>query len=437
MENNINIRITSFIAKSTHFFKTNILVLVTLLCPAFGLVAGFYETLKNNRSKESAFCFALFLSSIAYSYALPNDLCDLYEYFQNMKSLRNLTLFQAFDVNGLNIKEFLPLSLLLQWIVAKTGDFHLLPAFTVFIIYFIGIYITSKISEDLKIDKLNKIICVSFILLYPNFTGIISNIRNIFSFSIFGYAVYRELYENKKNCLTYLIYTIPLFIHSATFVLLGLRIFCNYIGNNKSIFLLLSLLSKSIVDFAYTFINFIPEYLFPIKIIFYKAYRYFNSVSDWAILASTSGSHRLAKFIYIFITLLLCLSIGLISKNATKIKLQNYYKSSNYVQRIYRFMNFEFSCGLVTVACWAMPLPEYWRFVSLFILLISIIYLVFIKFYNNVFRLFICSIIQCLVFPCFILWFRNLLKTNVVRLIIEPFFCSPITIFFNIIFNLL
>ena len=410
---------------------------MTLLCPLFGLFGGFYESLRHNRTKASAFCFALFLASFAYGYTPIDKEVDLFEYFQNMKNLANVSFFEIFSVNSMNVAETLPLSVVMQWLFAKTGDFNLLPSFTVFVIYFIGFYIANVLFDDLGIDNFTRCIFLLFLLLCPNFAGIVNNIRNIFSFSLFLLAVFRDCYQNRHGCLTVLLYVCPLFIHTATFVLLFLRLALPLIGHYKLLFLILSICGKYIVDFLYGQIGMLPDWLFVFKLVIVKAYRYFNSSSEFAVLSINSGSYLLARCLYITIAVLFCFIACFLLRKGNGVKLCNYFGSCEQKNRLNNIVLYDYACGLMTISCWAMLLPEYWRFASVFLLGSSSIFLTNAKLYRKKYFVLANYIAIAFVIPCALIWIRSFIRTDLIRVVLASVLGSPVTISFNLILNIL
>ena len=63
----------------------NYFVVLTILCPPLGLILGYLSVIRKDifgyHPKTTAFCFSMFLASLAYSY-IPVGAPDLVRYFE-------------------------------------------------------------------------------------------------------------------------------------------------------------------------------------------------------------------------------------------------------------------------------------------------------------------------------------------------------------------
>lgn len=415
-------------------------VLLTVLCPPIGIIAGYWKLFENKVNwKSCAFCLALFMAAFAYCY-VPYGEPDLVRYFDYVNQIKDLPFLEAIG-HGMRGESNLVLFAAFCWFIGQTGDLHLLPAITVFVIYYIGIYVTCVISEDLKISKKILASYITFIILCPNFYAIINNIRNVFSFAIIGFAVFRDCYQKKINALTILMYVIPIFIHPSSVVMILIRFLILLTGKFKTISFLLIFAIKPMVDLAYSMIGLIPGTSLlsgAIRDAIARAYRYFNDTSStWGLIVQNSGSQRLMKIFYITLAVVICINAVIISRKNILEKIKDNTEVQNYDLKIKKMIDYAFSIGLLTISCAPMLTPEYWRFVSALILFSGGIYFVGKKYINEGILCLFNESIFVFILPCVILWIRELQKAHLETLLFKPFVSSPIIVLFIDIINLL
>ena len=382
-------------------------------------------------------CMCLFIASIAYAYT-PTGNGDLVRYIDNFNFFGNMSFWEALAYQGSASDgrgQNLFILYFFYWVIGKIGDYHIAPAFTVFVIYYIGLYVTCDIGEKLQVRRREILYYIVFLLLSLNLNAIINNIRNIFAFALIGFAIYRDCFQNKKNIGTLVLYTLPVFFHSSAILFLILRLLIELPRKIRWVVTIILLATPSIVDIMHSNLHYISSdnylallFRFAIR----KAYVFFNDTSSaWGLIVQQSGSQRLARVLYISIAVLFCISaLNIILK---KIKTTDFKIDVGFD----KILLFNFYTGLCTIACVQMLMPEYWRFVSALILFGSIIYFFVLK--NDIGRLRIALIkLSFLIMPfCTALWVRALFNSCVVtQLFYKPFISSPIIILVMDIFDM-
>lgn len=414
--------------------------LISFICPPAGIVMGYKSLLKEKFCcKTVAFCFALFMAAFAYSY-IPYGGTDLIRYFDYVDQLKGLSFGEAIG-QGLRGESHLTVFAAMCWLIGKTGDSHLLPAITVFVIYFIGIYVTCVVAGDMKVSPDVLAMYITFILFCSNFYAITNNIRNVFSFTIVGFATFRDCYQNKRNLWTLLMYIIPIFIHSSAFVMILLRVVIILTGRLKIVSSLLIIAVKPTVDLAYSLIDSISGssvIILAIRDVIKRAYMYFNDTnSAWGLVVQNSGSQRAMRYFYIALAVVICINIAVLSKEKVWEKVAANVRICNYNVRIKRVVDYAFNIGLMTIACAPMLTPEYWRFASALILFSGPVYFIGNDlFEGRLYTLFNNSIFIIMI-PCMLLWMRELRTTDLTVLFLKPFISSPFVVFFKDIINLI
>ncbi len=414
--------------------------LISFIFPPAGVVMGYKSIFEKKTScKTVAFCFALFMAAFAYSY-IPYDNSDLVRYFDYVDQLKGLSFGEAVG-QGLRGESHLIVFSTMCWLIGKTGDSHLLPAVTVFVIYYIGIYVTCVVAKDLKVSSETLAEYITFILLCLSFHAITNNIRNVFSFAIIGFATFRDCYQEKRNIWTLLMYIAPIFIHSSSLVMLLLRLLIVLTGKFKFISFFLILVVKPAVDLAYSLIGNISGssvITSAIQDVVARAYRYFNDTnSAWGLVVQKSGSQRAMRYFYIAVAVVICIDIFILSKQKIWEKVELSVRKDFYNVKIKRIVDYAFTIGLMTIACVPMLTPEYWRFVSALILFSGPVYFISKNYVDGrFFELFNHSIF-ILMIPCMLLWMREMRASDLSTLFLNPFISSPFVVFFKDIINLI
>lgn len=414
--------------------------LISFFFPPAGIVMGYWSVYKYKFNwKTIAFCFALFMAAIAYAYVPYGD-PDLVRYFDYVDQLKGLSFGDAIG-RGMRGESNLTVFAAICWLVGKIGDSHLLPAVTVFVIYYIGIYVTCIIAEDLKVSKNTLAAYITFILLCPNFYAIMNNIRNVFCFCIVGMAVFRDCYQKKRDIWTLLMYVVPIFIHPSSLVMILLRFLIVMTGRFKVISFLLILGVKPAIDFLYSLVGYIPNssvFTLAVRDAIVRAYRYFNDTNSvWGLIVQNSGSQRAMRYLYITLAIVICINAAVLSRKKLWDRIAFDAGIDKYERKIKRMVDYAFTIGLMTIACAPMLTPEYWRFVSALIMFSGAIFFVNKKCFSGTIIGYLNYSIFLFVIPCMLLWMRELRTSDLTVLLLQPFIGSPLIVALKDIVNML
>lgn len=155
----------------------------------------------------------------------PSDTYDLYRHYEVIEQfkLSNYWTETVYD-NFIIIR-------LIFYIISLFNYNELLPAISCIITYGIFVHIIMDFKTRYSIGIRQILISMLLNLTMIPFIVVYSGVRNTMVFSILALAIYREFIEKKKNVLTYLIYLLPIFIHYATIIIIGVRIL--YIFEDK------------------------------------------------------------------------------------------------------------------------------------------------------------------------------------------------------------
>ena len=419
----------------------NIYLFLTIIVPPLGLFMAFLSISQRQKimldERRISFCIALFLAAFAYSYTPKGENPDIVRYFEFIDQIKDLPFFEAITMGVRGGKNMYFLSAVC-WVIGQIGDNYLLPAISVFFTYYIGAYVTLKISNDLKVNRINTASVLLLVIFTPSFYSITNNVRNILAFAIVGYGVFRDLYLRKRNIVTILLYILPIFLHFSAITIVLLRFIILFKGKWKVIFSVLAISLKKISTFMYfsfkdiSYDNTIVELL---KQYTWKAHNYFNdTTSQWGLIVQQSGSYTMKRYLYVSFAMLFCIISfyvsGKIEKNKINVPIEN---KKGFV----KMLDFSFYLGLLTVACMQMLKPEFWRFASVLLLFSAPVIFVSILYVKDRFIILLTNVLFVYMPLCLALTIRDLRLSYVGELLFKPFISSPIIIVVkNFIYNI-
>ena len=408
-----------------------IFIIISILIPPLGIPLGLYGLWKNYKKWRSyIFCIALSLACIAYCY-IPIHESDLVRYFQQFEKFATYSFSEIIHYDAAS---GLSLYFIFGWLIGSSGDLHLAPMITVFVIYYIGLYVTCRVGEDLTGPKKEVFKYVIFLLLGLNFHSIINNIRNIFSFSIIGLAIFRDCYLRKRNVFTFLLYICPIFFHTSAILFLGLRLIIGLKKWRKYVFAILLLFTPLIISLFHSLLINVNsdnsiKYLF--KFAVDKGYRYFNDTnSAWGLDVKTSGSYTLSRILYIGLAIVISFGLFYYWTNTKYNYRTNLRMTSKKAAGLEKMTNFTLYTALLTISCVTMLTPEYWRFASSLILFAGVPYLRIKELtYNKTLFRQLSTLCFIIALPCCALWVRDFcIHSDLKSVLLDPFLSSPLFI---------
>lgn len=361
-----------------------------IINPALGTILALVGLYKNRKKNvHYSVMLALFFSSLAYWF-VPNHEMDLTRYFLQLSNYSKLSwnqMIQRMLESSSHIVEDL-----LFYGVAKTGNFHLLPAIVIFTTYFITFYVITDFSKRKNISRTKMMKVIIFTICVLPFPSLVSNVRNVLAFSIFVLALYRELEQGKRNTLTWLLYIIPLFIHISTLALLVVRILIQFYDLNKKRTYIISMgiiSSTVMVKIAAKIVDILP---FSNNVLFAfinKANYYISdTTTDYAIYLQTNLFPRLQKLYFILVVLYLLLTLIIVNMYVEKNR--NIFKRLNPKEK--KMLSFYSLICLTVLGTAPIVLTVYFRFTIPVIMLSPVIILrkdifVFKKLYRQIISL--------------------------------------------------
>lgn len=319
--------------------------LIFLSCTPILAIVGIIGIYFNSKSwRKYIFILSLVIFMVAYSYQ-PHGSSDLTRYLEYISECKGLTFFQVNQLFGdsLYVKNFF------FWLVALINNPHLIPAITTTIVYGVTWYITCDSAEmkgnttSLPIVLLLQTMCLQFVT-------IINNVRNVSAFSLVILAAYLELVKKRKSIFIYILYVIPIFIHPSALVLVIFRIMLilprivTLLLVGVMIFfpvLLNFVYSSGIAKFLGSFMN---ENLD-------KLWDYLNDplTSVYSSYVSSSRAFMFQRYSMMGLAVIMLVAYIYVRKNKVG-------------KKLYLFESFNALINVMTLACWPIVTPMYWRF---------------------------------------------------------------------------
>ena len=160
-------------------------LLICLTISPFGLFFSifqlFYATTET-RKWLPLMIFSLGLLAYAYEPIHENDLTRYLTFALESSNYDFLETLEYF-INQYPQDMGVPVYVFVQWICGKLGCVHLIPMFSLMIVYGVSFYISSDLAARFQVKKLTVYVILLQISLLP-FLSIAGNVRNICAFSL-------------------------------------------------------------------------------------------------------------------------------------------------------------------------------------------------------------------------------------------------------------
>lgn len=231
------------------------------------LLFGVYIVAPNLKRNKQTDYFFVFLISITFAIVAYNAKpeFDLNQHFNFMDAIikNNYSFVDMFtkSVPYFRHNRFYVSFNIICYLVAKTGNFHLLPFLFVFIDYLICGYISFDYIYSSKV-KYSRLVFSSIILfLFMPFLFAVSGLRNALAACLMGLAIYLALYKNKISYKVFVLILTSVLMHPSTiiaipFIVLSKKKFkINYIIIIMTCMLFLSNIATFFVDSNIGFIS--------------------------------------------------------------------------------------------------------------------------------------------------------------------------------------
>lgn len=331
------------------------LILLSLASICAFLYAAFLWQFPNYW-KEGLLLYILTVFVISYCYQ-PAFGLDLYRYFQDLTSVQGMSLVSASQyfeekyTDNLYIRDFV------FWLISNYFSFHVLPAISTSTVYGIGCYLIGDYAVRTEQTRLIGPLFLLMFLQLP-FFGILVNLRNIWAFSLFILAAYRDLIQHKRNLLTLILYIFPYFLHSAVLMLILIRLLVPLARRITYLMPLFIFFLPGVVNLLNNHLSSVPSFLIPI---IQKASGYISSegATEWTAQVASSTFFLIQKIA--MVTVAICMII-LIFRN------KDVFRKTSL-----SFLYFNLLIFVMVIACTIFPQPHYWRFYCAGILSLNVL----------------------------------------------------------------
>lgn len=217
-----------FLLSTTIFFLVPILGI-------FLVVLGFFIDSKKS-SIGYALMIGLFFGIVSY-YFIPPETYDLFRHHEVVQKVMGFSLQEFLNISkGMSAQlsevEFLPLCI--SYLVGITGNVNLLQFVIVSLGYTILFYLLYDYRKESNISTFSFIILTFFIFLGFNALNFISGLWFYLATLIFALAFYFDYIKKKKKFLCYLLYIIPVLLHTALIFPLAILVLYKFFGNKLS-----------------------------------------------------------------------------------------------------------------------------------------------------------------------------------------------------------
>lgn len=287
---------------------------------------------------------------------------DLQRYYGTLDVIEHLDLGQTITYfnDGLFTEN------VFLWLIAKTGIFTLLPAISVWLVYYIAMYITGKTAEKYDQEKNIKWIILAQLLLLP-LVSVAHNIRNVTAFALILLAVYRDIFLRKINLWTIVLYVFGAFMHTSAILFVLVRLLMPIIKKSYTLIVVGVAFIGVLMNLGYKYSQVFAGIPIVQKMIV-KAYNYLgDSNSEYGQEIAASTLQRVLRLVFIVLTLYIVALI--LSKSFSKKRLKIDERAGYWMHFLF------FVCMFVLFCCIQYTTPAYWRFFTMVSLSISTVLL--------------------------------------------------------------
>lgn len=254
-------------------------IAIFISCPILALPFVVIGLKKDAKHRNVYYCIiAVFMALFSYCYR-PVATEDLYRHHIDTMQYKDMGMEKLSKTISRNPEQ---LSVLYKYVISKTGNQDLLQFFTAIISYYILFYLLDGYTKKARKGNLfGKIGIWFFTLSGFHFLLITSGIFYTLALEIFSLGVYRD-YVLKKKWSSYLLYLIPVFIHTCAVLPLVVLILFKLL---KSKFNLKNSLILVIVILSISFLLNVVVSSFNIPIVneLSNLYRsYFDNEEQWS-----------------------------------------------------------------------------------------------------------------------------------------------------------
>jgi len=201
---------------------TIIMAIVTLFFIGHGFLS---HKIISNKVYSLLFCVLAINLAVLSCYFTGGQNMDLSRYYEMLDKYEEMSFSECLNNS---VYKSTPLTVLLFWTVAQIGNFSILTLIPVFIIFICLFYIViiffNKFKDKTQIQKINLLLSIFFLLSFISSVILFTTVRFPMAISLMAVAFFRDIYLEKKDWKTYLLYAIPCLIHNGVLYMILIRI---------------------------------------------------------------------------------------------------------------------------------------------------------------------------------------------------------------------
>lgn len=188
---------------------------------------------------------------------IPNSTSDLNRYFVILDGIRSQPILKYFS--GWSMYDVvLSLQKIYFFLIASLGNNHFLPAITMFIVYFIGLWMIYDQGKNGSVTFMEyRVAQITFLLLVP-FAMIVNNTRNILAVAVFILALYVESFHQDKLRIWLVLYIASMSIHSGVWPFIVIRLLLEMVNLWRKRKFEMFWATSLFFSMALTFLSFLP-----------------------------------------------------------------------------------------------------------------------------------------------------------------------------------
>lgn len=196
------------------------------------IVCYLISNLKSNKSvRITLFVYTIALSVMGFFF-VPNPGADLYRIYGFLDSFKKYGFMEFLERYQ---DTTAPLSYIYYWLISKTGENRILPAFNSFICSSCIFYVFRKTMEKYNLSKESLAIALFFYMSIGSYIFVISGIRTMLAVSLIVFCFFRESVEKKFRLYHILLYIIAAFMHNFAVVVVFVRLMVPLISGSRSV----------------------------------------------------------------------------------------------------------------------------------------------------------------------------------------------------------
>lgn len=223
-----------------------LLLLSILLLPIIGVPMTLISATKVNTYKYSRVLILAFYFGLIGFFFVPTEGTDLSRYFENYVDVLHGMSFTSVMQSMHGSDFFFIVQKMLFFFVSRFQSDQLLPAITLFIVYFVAFTIIVKYAKKNNYTRAQTLTSFLFMLSVVPLASLANNVRNITAVALFCLGLYFELEDGKKK-RAYLLYVLSMSMHMGVIPLVLLKIVINLIMNIKKRKLFFNLVAFSLL----------------------------------------------------------------------------------------------------------------------------------------------------------------------------------------------